>query len=794
MKKLIFTFLLLGSTIIFAQTSAITHSQTVNYDLFIKNSGQWPGNVLFLLQSQGVNTWITKNGLVFDYYQIDGKNTDFNDSKLTGIIKGQVISMSFKRSLTEKDISATGKSNAYYNYFIGNNPSKWATNVPAFHKVLLHNVFDNIDMELSVDNGQPRYNFIVQTGGNPAQISMHIDGADRITIKNNSLVLTTQIGDKSHGDIVAFQNKKTIECRATITGSNNLSFDVGTYDNSKPLYIDPLVYSTFLGASSEDVVIDVALGNADTIYMAGYTWSADFPISSGAYQHDLKGASDAFICGFSPDGSNLLFSTYLGGQLRDWGINLAYNGDIILSGITSSDDFPVTANAFQNEINAGGDVFVASLNSFGSNLNFSTFVGGFGTDFPNGMDVSASRGIIVGGYTTSKDFPVTPDAFKSQYSGDGFTHDGFFFIMDFNGANMLYSSYFGGYYEDKINGVTFDKYDTTALYLTGVTMSPDFPISGDAYDSIVDEEHADAFLTSFHGSFIGYSTVFGGRGYDETAAITANSMGDVIISGETYSDDFPITANAFMSSYQLLSDGFITVFHPDGNPNTNDLRYSSYFGGAGDETVADISLKNQNLVYLAGVTNSFNFPTTSGAVSTEQIGNEDAFLIRFNTDNGNMDYSTYLGGSFPEGCFAIAEKSNSDVVMIGSTYSFDFPVTANAFDSSYNSENSTDAFMSIVEVVPTFINQHKTESNHLGQNIPNPFRNITTIPYEISVKSDVVFQVTDETGKVVFTKTIGSVPPGKHTIEVNGNRFHRGIYIYTVKTNQWSESRTFVLK
>jgi len=792
MKKLIFPFLLLGSAIIFAQTSVIPHPQTVNHALFIKNCGQWPGKVLFLLQSQGVNTWITKNSLVFDYYRIDGQSNDRSKGELTRIIKGQVISMSFKRSLTEKEISATGKSNAYYNYFLGNKQARWATDVPAFHKVLLHNVFENIDVELSIDNGQPRYNFIVQAGGDAKQISMHIDGADRITIKNNSLMLTTQIGDKSHGDIVAFQNKETVACNATIIDSNNLSFDVGAYDNSRPLYIDPLVYSTFLGASSEDVVRDVALGNADTIYLVGYTWSADFPISSGPYQHDFNGASDAFICGFSPDGTTLLFSTYLGGQLRDWAINLAYNGDIILSGITSSDDFPVTANAFQNENNLGGDVFVASLNSFGNNLNFSTFVGGFGTDYPTGMDVG--RGILVGGYTTADDFPVTPDAFKSQYSGDGFTNDGFFFIMDYSGTNLLYSTYFGGYYEDKINGVAFDKYDTTALYLTGVTMSSDFPISEDAYDSIVDIEHADAFLTCFHGASIGYSTVFGGSSYDKASAVTVNNVGDVMVSGETYSDDFPLTTNAFMSGYQLLSDGFLTVFHPDGNPNTNDLRYSSYFGGAGDETVSDISLKNQNLVYLSGWTNSFNFPTTEGAVSTEQIGNEDAFLIRFNTDNGNVDYSTYLGGSFSDDCLGIAEKSNADVVMTGNTYSFNFPVTANAFESSYHSENHTDAFMSIVEVVPTFINQHLTESNHLGQNRPNPFNDVTAISYEISVKSDVVFQVTDETGKVVFTKTFASVLPGKHTIEVNGNQFSTGIYLYTLRTNRWSESKTFVLQ
>jgi len=791
MKKLLLPFLLLGSAIIFAHTSIAPHNQIVSHSLFIKNSGQWPNQVLFMLQSEGVNTWITKNSLVFDYYRREVQNNKRGNGELNGIIKGQVISMGFKRSLTENDILATEKSNTYYNYFIGNKPSKWATDVPAFHKVLLHNVFDNIDMELSIENGQPRYNFIVKAGGRPGQIKMHIDGADGITIKNNSLVLTTQIGNKSHGDIVAFQNKETIECNANIIDSNTLCFDIGAYDNSQPLYIDPLVYSTFLGGSSEDVALDVALGNADTIYMAGSTWSVGFPISSGAYQHDLKGYNDGYICGFSPDGTTLLFSTYLGGQGSDQVIKIAYNGNIILSGITFSDDFPVSANAFQNE-NNGGDVFVASLNSVGNDLNFSTFVGGFGTDYPTGMDIS--NGILVGGYTISKDFPVTSDAFKSQYSGDGFTRDGFFFIMNNIGTNLLYSSYFGGYYEDKINCVSFDKYNPADIYIAGETMSSDFPISEDAYDLVVDEEHADAFITCFHGDSIGYSTVFGGSGYDNASAITVNNVGDVMVSGETYSDDLPLTTNAFMSAHQLLYDGFFTVFHPDGNPNTNDLRYSSYFGGAGDETVTDISLKNQNLVYLAGWTNSFNFPTTSGAVSTEHIGNEDAFLMRFNIDNGNVDYSTYLGGSFSDYCTSMSEKSNSDIIITGNTYSFNFPVTANAFESSYQSENYTDGFLSIVEVVPTFISQHITESNHLGQNRPNPFSEATVIPYETNVKSDVVFQIIDETGKVVFTKTFVSVMPGKHTIEVNGNRLSKGIYLYTVKTNLWSETRTFVLR
>ena len=791
MKKFFVFLILLLTVSTFSRANKADFLFPNKGNAFIQNQGQWPETVLFLLQSPGLNTWITKTGVVFDYYEVNQVANE-KGFLLSGIVKGQVIKMEYHHLLSDTMVSTKERSITKYNYFKGKDPAKWAADIPAFGRVTIHNVFHKIDMEFSVENGMPRYDFIVNKGGNPNEIKLALSGAQKAEIKENQLALKTQIGVKNHGDITAFQQGNPVSCHP-IVNNNVFGFNVTGYNPDLPLRIDPLVYSTFFGGSSEEAILTITLDENENIYAAGYSWSADFPVTSGAYQHDLIWMNDAIISGFSPDGKTLLFSTYLGGDFNDYVVKMAYNDNLILYGVTTSDDFPVSADAFQTESNLGGDVFVASINTSGNTLNFSTYVGGSGKDMPTSLDVKDGN-ILAGGYTNSQDFPIVGNAVKNQYTGDGFLDDGFFFLLNSEGTELNYSTYYGGYYEDQINAVAFNRNNSNSLYIAGQTMSADFPYTKNAFDTIPDTDHADAFITKFDSLSIKYSTFLGGSSYDVCNALTVDNHGSIIAAGFTYSNDFPVTANAFMNAHQLLSDGFLVRLNPDGIAGTDDLQYGTYFGGAGDESVSEIVLTTDNRLYIAGTTNSFNFPTTSEAEYTEQIGNMDGYLMRFNMNNATVDYSTYFGGSFDDGFSSLVLKANHNVVLGGETVSFNFPVTADAYSGTITNENYPDAILSILDIVPTSIVENKTSFGHVEHNHPNPFSHFTTIPYQLSAISDVLLQITNESGQLVFSKTEKKKIAGKHTFLLDANRFSSGIYFYTITTAQWSETGKMVVQ
>ena len=330
------------------------------------------------------------------------------------------------------------------NYFIGNDPTKWHTNVRQFSKVRYENVYPGVDLVYHGHQRELEYDFVLQPGADPRTIGMRIQGA-RLRPEHGDLVLMTRAGDVRLRSPNTYQEangvRHQVRGRYVIRSRGEVGFEVAAYDRRRALVIDPvLAYSTFLGGSSTDHFHSIAVDSAGNAYVAGDTSSIDFP-TANAIQPTITGRLDAFVTKFNADGSALIYSTYLGGGNDDtvYGIVVNSSGNAYLAGWTFSGDFP-TKNAFQSASGGGADTFVTKINAAGSALVYSTYLGGTDTDFGRGIAADSFGNAYVTGFTYSVDFP-TKNAFQSANGGD---FDAFVTKLSPGGSTLVYSTYLGG--------------------------------------------------------------------------------------------------------------------------------------------------------------------------------------------------------------------------------------------------------------------------------------------------------------------------------------------------------------
>ena len=387
-----------------------------------------------------------------------------------------------------------------------------------------------------------------------------------------------------------------------------------------------LAYAAYLGGSGDDTATGIAVdGTSGHAYVTGSTNSADFPVTSGAYQTSLAGGFDAFVAKLHPDGSALEYSTYLGGAGLDIGHAIAVMaGSAYITGSTESDDFPATPGAFQRAKAGEGDAFVAKLNAGGTALEFATYLGGPRASgdaavFSVGLaiDADAEGNVYVGGNTTSPHFPVTPGACQPVIGGgDGMT-DGFAVKLNPAGSALVYATYLGGSGSDSISALAVG--DDGSLYVTGSTTSADFPVTPGAYRTFLSGP-VDAFAARLNaqGSALVYAAYLGGSGVDSGRGIRVDADGNAYVAGETASADYPVTPGAAQRVHGGGSDAFVTVLNPAGSA----LLYSTFLGGAEPDGAAGIALNGAGGVHLTGNIVSVEFPVAEGAVRTMSAGAE----------------------------------------------------------------------------------------------------------------------------------------------------------------------------
>ncbi len=385
-----------------------------------------------------------------------------------------------------------------------------------------------------------------------------------------------------------------------------------------------LVYATFVGGISDDKSHGIAVDSSGKAHIIGETWSTDFPTTPGAFDTSYNGSwRDVFVVRLDPTGGSLDYATYLGGLDVELGYGVALDdfGRAHVTGYTYSSDFPTTDGVYQTDHPSPGypSVFVTRLDLTGGALDYSTFLGGSHDDYSHGIVVDGEGCAYVIGETWSPDFPTTPETYDPSYGGDG---DVFFARLNAAGDSLLYATFLGGSSDEYGYAVALDSLGKA--YLTGETWSDDFPTTSGALDVIYD--NVDAFVTKLNlvTSTLDYSTFLGGR-YDEYGyGIAVDDSGGAHIVGETWSDDFPVTVEAYDTTFNGDNDVFVAELNPAGSS----LHYATYLGGISNDLGHAITLDRSGNPHVSGRTSSSGFPTTFHAFDEIYNGGQDVFVAK----------------------------------------------------------------------------------------------------------------------------------------------------------------------
>ena len=751
----------------FNQTSASTMEQTKARTneaygqlplSFEANQGQADSQAKFLSRGSGYSLFLMPTEAVLSLIKPNAHSTEESQAATS---EQALLRMKLIGANSSSQISGLDKLPGKSNYLIGNNPAKWHTNIPNYARVKYQEVYPGVNLIYYGNQQQLEYDFIVSPGASPQSITLDFDGADRLEVDAQGDLVIQMVGEAIH------QRRPSIYqelngARHEISGGYVLKdkyqvgFQVGNYDTTQPLVIDPvLLYSTYFGALTEGRAIAVdANGNAYVTGTAGVipTVNPFQPTYSG-------GNSDIFVAKLSPAGNGLVYSTYLGGENNDTGFSLALHTDTAgltyayVTGVTKSSYFPIKAGAFQSAFMGGtsdyygGDVFLAVLNPAGDSLKYCSYLGGIGDERGWGIATDSSGNAYIAGDTNSNftnlpQFP-TRNGFRNPSQDSCGSYSCWeAFVVKINpnlsgDASLVYSTLLGSTgTHDNASGIAVRG---NIAYVTGNTSSTDFPTTPNAFQTAYAGGSRDAFVAEIDTSKSGaislvYSTLLGGHGDDVGNKIAADSLGNVYVVGFTASVDnastpqnegFPTTIGAYQTTYGGgLRDAFMAKLNL-ASQSSNDLIYSTYFGGSGQDEGSDVGLDAAGSAYIIGLTLSPNFPIINpwrfnDLVGCGILGNTfgggtcgadpcaDIFVAKiYLRGHGLADlvYSTYLGGKKEDIGFGIAvDAASGNAYVTGYTDSTsgsnNFP-TANTLPNNGNySPNTRSAF--VAKIVPTY--------------------------------------------------------------------------------------------
>lgn len=726
---------------------------------FEANRGQADRQVKFLSRGSGYTLFLTSNAAVLALRK--GK-PNLTDAALPELRKSHTAELKTKAALPSGDarptvlrmmlIGANPTANVIgierlpgsSNYFIGRDPRKWRTSVATYAKVRYKGVYPGVDLIYYGNQRQLEYDFVVARGADPRAIQLRFEGSDRVRVSaDGDLLLSTNGGEVRFRKPLAYQrdidrgratddsSKHFLDGRYVLRGENRVGFQLAPYDRTKPLIIDPvLTYASYLGGSGDETGsgTSIAIDSAGNAYVAGTTASINFQVTAAAFQKTFGGESpgcassggfacgDAFVTKINATGTGLVYSTYLGGSSDDnaYGIALDSSGSAYVSGYTASSDFPTTPGAFQTTFggttggcNQGfpcGDAFVAKLNAAGSQLIYSTYLGGSDWDYSEGVAVDGFGNAYITGDTGSANFPTTPGAFQTAYTAGSscFGANGGFracteaFVAKLNptGTRLVYSTFLGANDSDDVgNDIAVD--DFGHAFVAGQTISTQFPTTPQAYQTTCKLDSSgicetDIFVTKLNaaGSGLVYSTYLGGTGFDTSYALALDGAGNAYLTGLTGSTDFPTTLGAFQTSCGgsglACGDAFVTKLNATGTG----LIYSTYLGGSDFDLAGGIKVDPMGNAYVTGETFSIDFPTAN-PLQVANAGNGDLFVTKLNPAGSALVYSTYLGGSSFDGVAStIAIDRAGSAYVVGITSSTDFPVTLRAFQPGFGGGNT----------------------------------------------------------------------------------------------------------
>ncbi len=578
------------------------------------------------------------------------------------------------------------------NYFIGNDPKRWRSGLAHYGRVRYERVYPGVDLVFYGRDGQLEYDFIVAPGADPGAIQLEYAGANSIRIDGNGdLVLVLDDGEVRHRAPLVYQDdgghRRTVAGRFVLGVGDRVGFEVGDYDRAAPLVVDPVLsYATYFGGSAWEYLEDMALHTDGSVVLIGETSSVDLPMAGSPPQAGLNGSYDAWVARLSASGTELVYSTYIGGSEGDgaFAVALDADGNAYVTGDTSSSDFPVTGSSFQGTSGGNYDAFVVKLSPSGSTLVYSTYLGGLDSDGGRAISVAPGGEAVVAGHTTSDDFPIAGPPFQSTRNGK---YDGFVTRLNASGSALVFSTFLGGSENDSIHDLVLGA--DGSINVVGATSSPDFSTAGSPVQGAYGGE-GDAYLLrlSAGGGMLLYSTYLGGTANDCAYAVELDPTGWLLVAGETESGDFPTVGTPIQGELGGGNDGFVAEI----DIAASSLVYSTYLGGSGFDWVSGMAVDAAGNAHLTGPTTSNDFPIAGTPVQGAYGGgSHDAFLATINPAGSALTFSTFLGGGDYDGGVAVAVDGSGNLVLAGGTKSSDFPLVGTPFQGTI--AGSIDAFV-----------------------------------------------------------------------------------------------------
>ena len=793
----------------------------------IENKGQWESQVLFRASIPSGNMFITKQGIAYALYDENALHQRDHDRKNIDTINRHNLKVDFLNSNSQPTIIKQQQSSEYYNYFIGSDQSKWKNHCYAYEKVILQNIYSNIDLEFVAQENSFKVNFIVHPGGDPANIKIKYTGANQLALYSGALNIFTSVGILKEEKPICTQGERTFNSNYILT-NDVVSYQLPSYNKNTDLVIDPtVIFGTYSGSYSDNWGFTGTFDYSGNAYSGGTVYGALFPVTYGAYQINYKGgvyiggedlARDAGILKYSADGTQLLFATYLGGTDNEQPHSMICDnsGNLIIMGTTKSTNFPTTTGAYDRSQNGMYDFFVCKLSYDGGTLIGSTFVGGakddginsdsthlfynptsrpltynYGDQFRGEVMIdSATNNIFVASTTHSTGddgFPIM-NGFQNTYGGGH--QDGCLFKLNSSLTSMIFCTYIGGSGSDAAYGITFD--NSGNIFICGGTSSSNISNTGGSQFSY--HGGTDGFIAKIspYGNTLSAFIYIGTSSYDQAHLIQIDNQQNIYITGQS-NGAFPTSTGVYKN---VGGKQFIAVY--DRNLTTTKL--STTFGTG--RTYPDISpsaflVDVCGRVYVSGWGGTVNgyynlstadtrgLPVTANAVQKTTDGS-DFYLIVLSKDLKALSYATFYGGSTSyehvDGGTSRFDKNGMvyQSVCGGCGGNSDFPTTSGAYSRTNRSTNCNNALFKILLNVSEF----------------PPMFNDTLIKIHATDLLSFPFIMTDQDGDSIFYSFSGSIftqPGNSATITKNiGAGISRGLLTWQTTCNDASTD-TFVV-
>lgn len=690
---------------------------------FEVNQGQTDTRVKYLARGSGYNVLLRPAEAEIKLRrQQAGHRTDRINGRAALLAEPERASVTMQ--LVGADPTARGRTEhrlaSVSHYLQGRSDSSWIRNVPHYERVRFENVYNGVDVVYYGNQRQLEHDFVVAPGADPKQVQLAFEGARSVEIDpSGNLSIDTGSGSLGLQKPLVYQEiegaRLHIDSAYVLADNGKVGFQIAEYDDSKPLVIDPvLLWGTYLGGSGLDQGNGLALDPEGFVYVAGSTDSVDFPTTAGAFQTDNVGLTDAFVCKIDPDGTELVFSTYIGGTGQDYGNDVAVDtaGRPYVCGATNSQDFPIASppgtQPAQPTYGGGpADAFVTRLTADGSGVFYSTYLGNYAPpkvipqeDIAYAIAVDPAGNAYVTGSTTGGEFwSVSP--IQGLYGGG--PTDAFVAGLDVLGQ-ISFSTFLGGgpynyggnteFGEGIDVGFGIDVDPQGFVYIAGGTNSRNFPVFNNLQSRNRSKRptDSDAWIAKMvpSGQKFVWCTYLGGVNDDMAFDVAADEVGNAYVTGYTKSNNFPISKKEprpYRGTPYGKADAFVTKIDAAGFQ----LVYSTFLGGSGDDFGRGIAVGPNGIAYVTGYTSSVNFPV-SRAMQKHFGGLFDAFVTKLDSTGSSLIYSGYFGSNDQDYGNAIAVNEEGDVYIVGTTLGATFPGTTGTIQPDYGGGIS-DAFL-----------------------------------------------------------------------------------------------------